>query len=47
MRFRPRPVSMFLAGKRRQTVFRAGRVLVELHEDEVPVLQEALVLTAR
>ena len=33
-----------LGGQRRE---RPGRVLVELHEDEVPVLEEALVLAAR
>ena len=49
MRLRPRPVSMLLRGQRRED--RAGpvghRLLVVLHEDEVPVLQEALVLAAR
>ena len=43
MRLRPRPVSMFCAGS---GVSVPDRVLVELHEDEVPVLQEALVLAA-
>ena len=42
-RFRPSPVSMFCAGS---GVSVLDRVLVELHEDEVPVLQEALVLAA-
>ena len=44
MRLRPRPVSMFCAGS---GVERARRVLVVLHEDEVPELEEALVLAAR
>ena len=43
MRLRPRPVSMFCAGSG-VSVF--DRVLVELHEHEVPVLEEALVLAA-
>ena len=43
-RLRPMPVSMFLRRQRRE---RVDRVLVVLHEHEVPVLQEALVLAAR
>ena len=43
MRLRPRPVSMFFAGS---GVSVADRVLVVLHEDEVPVLEEALVVAA-
>ena len=44
MRLSPMPVSMFCAGSG-VSVF--DRVLVVLHEHEVPVLQEALVLAAR
>ena len=43
MRLRPRPVSMFFAGS---GVSHVDRVLVVLHEDEVPVLEEALVVVA-
>ena len=43
MRLSPRPVSIDGAGSGVRT---PGRVLVVLHEDEVPVLQEALVLAA-
>ena len=43
-RLRPEPGVDVLRRQRRQ---RVDRVLVELHEDEVPVLQEALVLAAR
>ena len=46
MRLRPRPVSMLLAGSGCSVERRRLRPLVVLHEDEVPVLQEALVLAA-
>ena len=44
MRLSPSPVSMFCAGS---GVSDALRVLVVLHEDEVPVLEEALGVVAR
>ncbi len=49
MRLRPRPVSMLFAGSGSRTELcpSARGLLVVLHEHEVPVLEEALVLPAR